>query len=182
VTVDRSVRRPPLIVAGLMLAAASGAAQDRETLIARNEEAAIADARTIIMAEAAYQAANGGFYDDPRCLLEPSACIPGYPADGPSFLEWAIGSLTIKDGYGRAVFTKPVTPKPGPEVSPSSAEGYAVILWPDKPGKTGRRVFCAGADGVICFTEDGTRPIVQPEVRCPWEAKDGKPACCQIVH
>jgi hypothetical protein len=90
--------------------------------------------------------------------------------------------LTIKDGYGRAFFTKPPAQKPGPDVSPTSAELYAVILWPDKPGKTGRRAFCGDADGVICFTEDGSTPKVAPDGRCPWEAKEGKPAGCEVLR
>jgi hypothetical protein len=173
---------PAAVVVCLMLAAGPAAPQDHSAVIEDNETAAIADARTIISAEAAYQTVNGGFYDSPQCLFKPSACIPGYPAQGPTFLDWAIASLMVKDGYGRGIFTKPPAQKPGAEVSPSSALSYAVILWPDKPGKTGRRVFCADADGVICFTEDGSRPIVQPDVRCPWEAKDGKPAGCEVLH
>ena len=170
----------PVVVFCLALAVVPAAPQSDEALIERNEAAAIADLRTFMSAEAAYQTVNGGFYDEPGCLHRPSDCIPGYPAEAPTFLDAAIAGLTIKDGYGRAFSSKQLSPKPGPDVSPSSAESWAVILWPDKPGKTGRRIFCGAADGVICFTRDGSTPKFVGG-RCPWEAMDGKPAGCEVV-
>jgi hypothetical protein len=94
----------------------------------------------------------------------------------------ALASLTVKDGYGRAVFTKPPTHEPGRDASLTSAALYAVIRWPDKPGKTGRRGFCGDADGIICFTEDGSMPRLSPEGRCPREEREGKPAGCEVLH
>ena len=173
---------PAAVVVCLMLVAAPAAPQDDAAVIEHNENEAIADARTIISAEAAYQSVNGGFYDNLACLLKPSGCIPGYPAQAPVFINEALASLTIKDGYGRAFFAKPAAQKPGPDASPTSAESYAVTLWPAKPGKTGRRAFCGDADGVICFTTDGRAPRVLTDARCPWEAKDGKPAGCEVLR
>lgn len=170
----------PLIVVCLMLPAVPAAAQSGAALIEDNEAAAIADLRTIISAEAAYQAVTG-FYGTPECLLRPSACIPGYPAEAPYFLDEALASLTVKDGYGRAFSSKPVQ-KPGEKASRTSLERYAVIMWPDKRGTTGQRVFCGDVDGVICFTEDGSMPRLSPEGRCPWEERDGKPAGCEVLH
>src|SRR5205823_811413 len=54
--------------------------------VSRHESATIGDLRTLVSAESAYSSANGGFYDDPRCLTKPSACIPGYPATAPTFV------------------------------------------------------------------------------------------------
>jgi hypothetical protein len=172
----------PLAVVCLVLPAVPAAAQSRAALIEDNEAAAIADLQTIISAEAAYQAVNAGFYDRPACLLRPSSCIPGYPAEAPFFLDAALASLMVKDGYGRAFFTKPPAQKPGKDASLTSAEFYAVILWPDEPGKTGRRGFCGDADGIICFNEDGSMPKLSPEGRCPWEEREGKPAGCEVLH
>jgi hypothetical protein len=171
----------PLVVC-LVLPGAPAAAQSDAALIEDNEAAAIADLQTIISAEGAYQLVNAGFYDMPACLFRPSSCIPGYPAEAPSFLDEGLASLTIKDGYGRAFFTKPATREPGENASPSSAGFYAVVLWPDKPGQTGRRGFCGDADGIICFTEDGSTPRLSPEGRCPWEERAGKPAGCEVLH
>ena len=171
----------PLLVC-LLLAAAPESPESDAALIERNEAAAIADLEAIISAEAAYQVANAGFYDKPPCLLRPSSCIPGYPAEAPTFLDEALASFTIKDGYGRAFFTRPGTEKPGKDASPTSAGGYAVILWPDKVGKTGQRAFCGDADGVICFNEHGSMPNLSPEGRCPWEEREGKPAGCKVLN
>jgi hypothetical protein len=170
----------PLVV-GLLLAAAPESPESDPALIERNEAAAIADLKTIMSAEAAYQVANAGFYDKPPCLLMPSSCIPGYPAQAPPFLDEALASLTIKDGYGRAFMASPPVPERGTAASPSSVGGYAVILWPAEVGKTGRRAFCGAADGVICFTSDGRMPRLV-DGRCPWEEREGKPAGCEILN
>jgi hypothetical protein len=172
----------PLVVVCLVLPGVPVAAQSGADLIERNEAAAIADLMTIISAEAAYQTVNAGFYDTPACLFRPSSCIPGYPAEAPFFLDEALASLTVKDGYRRAVFTKPPTQGPGRDASLTSAEFYAFILWPDEPGKTGRRAFCGDADGIICFNEDGSMPKLSREGRCPWEEREGKPADCEVLH
>ena len=170
------------VVACLVVPGAHAAAESDAALIESNEAAAIADLMTIISAEAAYQAANVGFYDTPACLFSPSSCIPDYPAEAPSFLDEAVASLTIKDGYGRAFFTKPPARKPGKNASLTSAEFYAVVAWPEKRGETGRHGFCADADGIICFTEDGRTPKLSPEGRCPWEEREGRPAGCEVLH
>lgn len=172
----------PLVVVCFVLPAVPAAAQSGAAVIESNEAAAIADLKTIMSAEAAYLEANAGFYDTPACLLRPSDCIPGYPEEGPSFLDEALASLTVKDGYGRAFFTKPPARKPGKHVSRSSAELYAVIMWPDKLGETGQRGFCGDAAGVICFTRDGSRPRITSDGGCPWEEREGKPAGCEVLH
>jgi hypothetical protein len=169
------------LVACLLLAAEPESPESDAALIERNEAAAIADLETIISAEAAYQVANAGFYDRPSCLLRPSSCIPGYPAEAPTFLDEDLASLKIKDGYGRAFLTRPPVPERGEAASPTSVGRYAVILWPKEVGKTGQRAFCGDADGVICFTNNGIAPKVGPDGRCPWEEREGKPARCKVL-
>lgn len=171
-----------LVVVWFVLPAVPAEAQTGAALIENNEAAAIADLMTIISAETAYQVVNAGFYDTPACLLGPSGCIPGYPAEAPFFLDEAVASLMVKDGYGRAFFTKPPAQEPGEDAPPTRAEFYAVTMWPDKRGKTGRRGFCGDADGIICFTNDGSAPRITPDGRCPWEEREGKPAGCEVLH
>src|SRR4029453_9643861 len=105
-----------------------------------------------------------------------------YPAEAPTFLEEDLASLKVKDGYGRALLTRPPVPKRGKEASPPRVGRYAVILWPDKVGKTGQRAFCGDADGVICFTNDGIPPKFGSDGRCPWEEREGKPAGCEVLN
>jgi type IV pilus assembly protein PilA len=70
--------------------------------ISANESAMIGDTRTVISAQAAYHAANSAFYGTITCLSRPSACLPLYPATGPTFLDESITSLTTKSGYARS--------------------------------------------------------------------------------
>lgn len=70
--------------------------------ISANESAMIGDARTVISAEAAYHAANSGFYGDLTCLNTPSLCLTNYPPSGPSFLDAAMANLVTKSGYARS--------------------------------------------------------------------------------
>src|SRR4051794_24740717 len=67
--------------------------------VAANESATIGDTRTMISAEAAYQSANGGFYEGtPSCMTQPWAgtCIPQYPTNAPTFLDSQLAALTSK--------------------------------------------------------------------------------------
>src|SRR6185436_9995788 len=60
--------------------------------VSANESGAIGDTRTVISGEAAYGSANSGFYGVISCLNIPSnaACIVGYPATAPTFLDGVI--------------------------------------------------------------------------------------------
>jgi hypothetical protein len=158
------------------------AANPDEATIASNEAAALGDLRTIMSAEEAYQFVNSGLYDAPACLLAPARCIPGYPENAPTFLDEAVAALTVKDGYGRAFISKPPAQEPGVRASPSSVGFYAVLLWPDEPGETGRRAFCGDAGGVICFTEDGKAPKVGRDGRCPALEEPDRPAGCEVLY
>src|SRR5687767_13198512 len=130
--------------------------------VSANEAATLGDIRTVISAQAAYQSANGGFYDgNLSCLSSPSTnCIVAYPANAPTFLDSQLASQTPKSGYSRA-FTGANTPAPVPAGSSgSSVSVYNYIALPVTVGQTGVRGFGADSSGRICFTNDGTNPGV----------------------
>jgi hypothetical protein len=126
--------------------------------VAANESATIGDLRTMVSAQAAYASANQGFYDEPRCLLRPVDCIPGYPGAAPTFLDPASFSSDLRHGYRFRFVPGPEAPpevKQRGEVSPSGLAGFAYVAEPAQPGQTGVRAFCAEASGVVCFDADG---------------------------
>ena len=93
----------------------------------------IGDARTVLSAELAYASANGGFYDRLECLARPATCIPGYAANGPSFIDPMLASLRTKHSYLRRFYAGP---RPSAEeiakakASPSSVKAFAYVLLP----------------------------------------------------
>ena len=125
--------------------------------VSANEAATIGDTRTLISSQAAYQSANGGFYDgNLSCLSAPSAtCIPSYPANAPTFIDSQLASLQAKSGYNR-VFLGASAPAPVPVASsPSSMSVYRYDATPVNIGQTGVRGFGADSSGRICYTNDG---------------------------
>jgi uncharacterized membrane protein YhaH (DUF805 family) len=136
--------------------------------VSANESAAIGDIRTVISAQAAYRSANGGWFEgNPECLAAPAVgCVPGYPADGPGFLEPVLASRQPKSGYqrrfepGRMVSVDPAVS------SQTSVGNYAYVAVPVTPGQTGVRSFCGDSTGVICFRADGA-DIRAPGGECP---------------
>ena len=66
--------------------------------VSANESATIGDIRTVISSQAAYQSANGGFYESNfACLVAPVAgCIPNYPTNAPTFVDSQIASLQVR--------------------------------------------------------------------------------------
>ena len=127
--------------------------------VSANESATLGDIRTVISAQAAYQSANGGFYDSElSCLTQPSAgCIPNYPTNAPTFLDSQLAAQTAKSGYNRLFAGGPA---PGGIntgiVSGSSASIYRYDATPVNVGQTGVRGFAADHSGRICFTNDGS--------------------------
>lgn len=116
--------------------------------VAANETAATSEVRTVAAAEAAYQAANGGYFDTLSCLASPSRCIPGH--GGPPFLEPGVSGLEPRHGYRPSFHAGPAAPAGGPRVSPSSLTAFAYRLVPVAPGQTGVRSFCTDATGRVC--------------------------------
>lgn len=137
--------------------------------VSANEAGAIGDLRTVVSAQAAYQASNRGFYEGRgECLSRPAECIPGY--SGPSFLD-PMTLTSPKNGYVREL--RPGTPiEPGVTgVSPTSTNGFAIIAYPAVAGKTGIRSFCADASGRVCSMTGDASALVEEDaqaggVRC----------------
>jgi hypothetical protein len=157
-----------LVVAGVALVACAGigiiAAIAIPSLlrarVSANEAATIGDIRTVISAEAAYQSANGGYYDTLECMGTPSQCIPDYT--GPTFLDAQLASGADKSGYKRTFH--PGAPASEGEIaphSPSSIQSFAYTAVPVQPNQTGVRGFCGDSSGRICYTSDGTEPPVE---------------------
>jgi type II secretory pathway pseudopilin PulG len=121
--------------------------------ISANESAIIGDIRTVIMAESAYQSANGGYYDRLECLAEPATCIPAYA--GPTFLGPEMARAATKNGYRRSFHAgAPASPRPA-TVSPTSMMSFAYAGVPDQQGRTGVRAFCGDDTGIVCARRDG---------------------------
>ena len=135
--------------------------------VSANESGAIGDLRTMISAQAAYQTANGGFYDSPECLAAPQGCIPGYPATGPTFLDPTLASAREKMGYVGTFHPGPAPAQLDPAThSRTSLTSYAYVLVPTTPGRTGVRAFCGDHSGTVCYTHTGSSPAVE-EGACP---------------
>ena len=134
-----------------------------------SEAAVLGDIRHLISAQAAYQAASGGYYGHPECLAAPVHCIPGYAANQPTFLDSQLASMAVKTGYRRtfhplAAETTPAGSVPLPR-RPLAAWSYVAV--PERPGRTGTRGFCGDNTGRICFTVDGSAPAVQDGLCAP---------------
>jgi hypothetical protein len=141
----------------------------------RSESAVIGDIRTVISAQAAYRAANGGFFDSRLdCLQSPAGCIPGYPDDGPRFLDGNLTSLEPKNGYQRSFVPGPAAEGDPAVISRSSTESYAYVAVPTDPGYSGVRGFCGDSSGAVCFTTDGVAPRIRPDGTCD-------PVTCSVL-
>jgi type IV pilus assembly protein PilA len=129
--------------------------------VSANEAGTIGDIRTVISAQAAYQSANGGWYDGAlTCLYTPtSGCIPNYPPGAPTFLDSVIANVLPKSGYARA-FTQGSTPQTIAQSisSPTSVASYVYLASPVTNGQTGVRGFGGDSSGILCFTSAGAAP------------------------
>jgi len=129
--------------------------------VSANEAATIGDIRTVISGQAAYQSANGGWYDGVlTCLaVNGPGCIPAYPATAPTFLDSNICALQAKSGYNRT-FEPGLAPNPLNLLisSGTSTSSYDYLASPVNQGQTGVRAFGGDSSGVLCFTPDGSQP------------------------
>ena len=128
--------------------------------VSANESATIGDVRTVVSGQAAYQSANGGWYDGNMvCLSAPSVgCIPSYPSNAPTFLDSAIVSLLPKSGYSRSFQAGPPPVPINANSSPTQVASYAYVASPVNQGQTGVRGFGGDASGVLCFSPTGAAP------------------------
>jgi type IV pilus assembly protein PilA len=120
-----------------------------------NEAAAIGDLRVVLTGEIAYSTANGGAYDELRCLAEPAQCLPGYT--GPHFADASLVKPE-KTGYRRKFYPGARLAKGKDVKSASSIATFAYTAVPITVGETGQRGFCTDDRGMICFTPDGSEP------------------------
>ena len=126
--------------------------------VSANESATIGDIRTVISAQAAYQSANGGWYDSNlQCLTAPSAgCIPNYPANAPTFLDSQLTALLTKSGYDRSFMGGTAPGNYNPAISSTtSVTSYVCWATPTSQGQTGVRGFAGDASGLLCFSTNG---------------------------
>jgi type IV pilus assembly protein PilA len=125
--------------------------------VSANESATIGDVRTVISGQAAYQSANGGWYESNfNCMTQKGGCVPAAPTSSPTFLDSQIAALTPKSGYIRAVGSLGGVPAPAdPTVSASSVAAFAYTASPSQQGQTGVRGFGGDASGIVCFSQDG---------------------------
>jgi len=126
--------------------------------VSANESATIGDIRTVISAQAAYQSANGGWYDEElTCLSDPSSgsCIPNYPTNSPTFLDSQLASLLPKSGYNRSFGGGATVAASAAISSGTSTTSYVYWASPTSPGQTGVRGFGGDSSGIICFSPDG---------------------------
>jgi prepilin-type N-terminal cleavage/methylation domain-containing protein len=113
--------------------------------VSANEAQAIGDTRAVISAQAAYHAANSGYYGVLTCLgpVGLPTCIPGYT--GPSFLDPVLSQPTpyTKGGYIRG-FTS-LAAASGP---PNSAHTFCYQARPETL-TTGARSFGGDSSGLL---------------------------------
>lgn len=114
--------------------------------VSANESATQGDIRTWISAEAAYEGASGGngYAAAPTCMSVPAnaACIPGYSATAPTFLDSNLSTATlVKSGYTRSYQT-----------SGAIGVGVAAYCYQASPvtlNRTGTRSFGGDSAGVL---------------------------------
>jgi type IV pilus assembly protein PilA len=130
--------------------------------VSGNEAAAIGDVRAVVIGEAQYQKANGGYFDRLECLATPETCIPGH--HGPSVIPDRLLSTPEDKGYRRVFYPGPPAEPAMARISPTSLLAFAYVATPISPGKTGVRTFCGDATGLICHA---TGPLVPEVGACP---------------
>jgi len=127
--------------------------------VSANESATIGDIRTVISAQAAYQSANGGWYESNfTCLNAPfTGCIPSYPSNSPTFLDSQLAALLSKSGYDRS-FTGGASPGNLNSNISSGTSTTSYVYWstPTSQGQTGVRGFAGDSSGILCFSTDGS--------------------------
>ncbi len=130
--------------------------------VSANEAATIGDIRTVISAQAAYQSANGGWYDVISCLSGPSGCIPELSRRPLRRFSTAQSRPRLRSRATTRSYQngdKPTNVATNIS-SPTSLSSYVYLTSPVTNGQTGVRGFGGDASGVLCFTSNGTAPTV----------------------
>jgi len=147
--------------------------------VSANESATIGDIRTVISAQAAYQSANGGWYEGSfTCLNGPDGCIPSYPTNAPTFLDSQLASLQSKSGYDRS-FSNGVAPTTVNTNISSATATTSYVYWatPTSAGQTGVRGFAGDSSGILCFSTDGANAATTGSI-----GLDTNDATCNVLQ
>jgi hypothetical protein len=115
--------------------------------------------RKVIIAQAKFQSASGGWYGEMRCLVRPTECIPGFT--GLHFLEEELASAVEKNGYRRQFHPGPR--RAGDPSKPASSpllKAFAYTAVPSRVGESGQRSFCGDSSGRVCVLASGAAPVV----------------------
>ncbi len=127
--------------------------------VSANEAATIGDIRTVISAEAAYNSANGSFYEaNLTCLSTPTTCMTDYPTNAPTFLDEVIATFQMKSGYARTWDNGVLIDNSANGFSATSTGAYAYLTSPLLVGQTGVRAFGGDASGLLCSAANGVVP------------------------
>ena len=170
---------------GALVLAAVAFPYVKKTMVRSSEASAIVDTRTVLSAEQTYASANAGFFDDVRrlCRSEPHCLgigIPGYPSDGPEFLdpELATPSPYRKDGFERRFIPGALAADlPGwatQSLSQSSSSSSLLDFCYNSTPKTWwvrGALSLSGTSGgeVLCWPNDsGVQEIPCPSMPGPW--------------
>jgi type IV pilus assembly protein PilA len=148
--------------------------------VSANEAATIGDIRTVISAQAAYQSANGGWYEGEfACLNAPfNGCIPSYPTNSPTFLDSQLASMLSKSGYERS-FGEGVAPANYNANISSTSSTTSYVYWatPTSPGQTGVRGFAGDSSGILCFSTNGDEAATTGDI-----GLDTNDASCNVLQ
>ena len=136
--------------------------------ISANEAEAVGDTRDVISAEQTFASANCGYFDDlPNLCRDGEDCngisIPGYPDDGPEFLDGELGRSSPYQisGYERRFEPGSATASINPSCSTTSLLDYCYVSLPANIGYTGGRSFSGSATGALHSDPTG-KPIPCP--------------------
>jgi hypothetical protein len=127
--------------------------------IAGNEAATIGRLRALAAAETLYARSSGGYYDTPRCLARPSACLPGYT--GSAFLA---EQPEQQNGYRLTFYPGRRGAASSPSVSSSGVLSYVVMALPIA-AEAGTRLFCVDQTGRIRVAPAGDQ-LPNPGAAC----------------
>ncbi len=135
--------------------------------VSANEAGTIGNLRTVVSAQAAYQAANGGLYEgQASCLARPAVCIPGY--SGPAFLDETLAQQTVASrGYVLRLLPGAAGSFDSNSQSPTSVVSWVWVAEPVQPNRTGVRSFCTDQSGMICSTTESHAFQGQDGSGCP---------------
>jgi hypothetical protein len=129
-----------------------------------NPPAAMGDVRTVMSAQNAYKElkVDGGWYAaDLRCLVSPTSCSAGYPAQAPTFLDASFADPELtRWGYRRRF----ASARQDLALPPKAADSYAYLVVPlegaDAPS------FCGDASGQILRSGQSAPTVSIENGRC----------------